>query len=104
MVSTRASRSSTVASLCRYLKKKNGEIKFSVYDLLNQNQNISRSVGDNYIQDTRTVVLKRYFMLTFMYNLNRAGDNREQRPSGMPGNMPRNIERQMRNMERTGNN
>ncbi|WP_127132698.1 outer membrane beta-barrel family protein [Pseudoflavitalea rhizosphaerae] len=85
-------------------KKKNGEIKFSVYDLLNQNQNISRSVGDNYIQDTRTVVLQRYFMLTFMFNLNKAGDNRAQRPAGMPGNMPRNIERQIRNMGRSGTN
>lgn len=81
-------------------KKKNGELKFAVYDLLNQNQSISRSVGDNYIQDTRTVVLKRYFMVSFMFNLNKAGDNRQQRPGGMPGNMPRNIERQMRNMNR----
>lgn len=82
-------------------KKKNGELKFAVYDLLNQNQSISRSVGDNYIQDTRTVVLQRYFMLTFMFNLNKAGDARQQRPGGMPGNVPRNIERQMRNMQRS---
>ncbi|MCS3798311.1 outer membrane beta-barrel protein [Niastella sp. OAS944] len=72
-------------------KKKNGELKFSVNDLLNQNQSISRTISDGYVQDTRSTVLKRYFMLTFTYNLNRAG---EQRRGGPPG-MPRNIQRQM---------
>ncbi|MFT3826298.1 MAG: outer membrane beta-barrel family protein [Chitinophagaceae bacterium] len=73
-------------------KKQNGEIKFSVNDLLNQNQSISRTVADNYIQDTRSMVLKRYFMLTFTYNLNRAGAQ-QQRGPGM--NMPRGMQRSM---------
>ena len=68
-------------------KKKNGEIRFSVNDILNQNESISRSVGDNYIVDTRTLVLKRYFMLTFTYNLNRAGAQ-----NGMQ--MPKQFQRQ----------
>jgi hypothetical protein len=76
-------------------KKKNGEIKLSVNDLLNQNQSISRTVQDNYIQDSRSLVLKRYFMLTFTYNLNRAGAG-NQRQEGGP-NMPRQIQRMMRN-------
>jgi hypothetical protein len=46
-----------------------GELKLNVYDLLNQNSGISRNVTGNYIQDKRTNVLKRYFMLTFTYNL-----------------------------------
>jgi hypothetical protein len=47
-----------------------GEIKLSVFDLLNQNTGISRIVNATYAyQDTRVNVLKRYFMLTFTYNL-----------------------------------
>lgn len=71
-------------------KKRNGELKLSVNDLLNQNQAIGRNVGDNYIEDTRTLVLKRYFLLTFTYNLSKG-----QRPqSGMP-QMPPGVERQI---------
>ncbi|HTL09828.1 MAG TPA: TonB-dependent receptor, partial [Chitinophagaceae bacterium] len=45
-------------------KKKDGEIKLAVYDILNQNKSYTRSTGDNYIQDTRTNVLNRYLMLS----------------------------------------
>jgi len=71
-------------------KKKEGEIKFSVNDLLNQNQSINRTVNGLNITDTRSLVLKRYFMLTFTYNLNRAGaPNQQGRGEGGPGGMPR---------------
>ena len=63
-------------------EKKNGEVRLSVNDILNQNQNINRIVGDNFIEDNRTVVLQRYFMLTFTYNLNRAGGPRRAMEGG----------------------
>lgn len=78
-------------------KKKNGELKLSITDLLNQNQSITRTVGDNYIQDSRNMVLRRYFMLSFLFNLNRMGNNRQGGQPGMPG-MPRFMERGMRDM------
>jgi hypothetical protein len=63
-------------------RKKNGEIKFTVNDILNQNSNISRTIGINSYSDTRTVILQRYCMLTFTYNFNRFGKGGQQRGPG----------------------
>lgn len=77
-------------------KKRNGEIKLSVNDLLNQNQSIRRSVGDNYLEDVRSLVLKRYFLLTFTYNLSK-GQRQQSGMPNLPPGMERRIERQFRN-------
>ena len=62
------------ASAAMFLfKKKNGELRFSVYDIINQNKSINRIIGDNYIEDTYTAVLKRFCLLSFVYNLNKFG-------------------------------
>ncbi len=70
----------------QFLKNKAGELRFSIFDLLNQNQSVSRTVSSGSIVDTKTNVLKQYFMLTFTYNLrNFAGQ--QQRMPGMFGGM-----------------
>ncbi len=53
----------------KFLSNDAGEIRLSVYDILGQNQSISRNVTEIYLEDLRTKVLQRYFMLTFTYNL-----------------------------------
>jgi hypothetical protein len=79
----------------QFLKKKNAELKFSVNDLLNQNQSIARNTGDNYFEDVRSMVLRRYYMISLLFNLNRVGGKSGQ--PQMPG-MPRFMERNMRDI------
>ncbi|WP_339925729.1 outer membrane beta-barrel protein [uncultured Cyclobacterium sp.] len=49
------------------------ELKMTVFDLLNQNTNISRNVTDVYIENERTQVLQQFLMLTLTYNLRSFG-------------------------------
>jgi hypothetical protein len=52
----------------KFLKSQNAELRFYVFDILNQNKSIQRTTTETYIEDSRTTVLQRYFMLTFTYN------------------------------------
>jgi hypothetical protein len=53
----------------RFLKKKQAEIRLSVADLFNQNNNIRRMVSDAYYEDTKSNTLGRYYLLTLTYNV-----------------------------------
>jgi len=57
----------------KFLKNQAGELKLSVFDLLKQNQSITRTVDPSYIEDVRNQVLQQYFMLTFTYKLKNFG-------------------------------
>lgn len=57
----------------KFLKAQRGELRLSVFDLLNQNQSITRTVSETYIEDVNTKVLRQYFMLTFTYSLKNFG-------------------------------
>jgi hypothetical protein len=54
-------------------KNRRGEIKASVFDILNQNVSVTRIPGSNYIEDVQNTTLQRFFMLTLTYNINRMG-------------------------------
>ncbi|MDX5338738.1 MAG: TonB-dependent receptor family protein [Cyclobacteriaceae bacterium] len=51
----------------RFAKNNKAELKAVVFDLLNQNNSISRTVSDVAVTDVFTNVLTRYGMLTFTY-------------------------------------
>lgn len=61
-------------------KKSQATLQLSVYDLLNQNINVQRSISATYTQDTQTIILHRYFMLKFIYNLRRFEEKKKKKP------------------------
>src|SRR4030095_1654189 len=63
----------------KFFKINIAEIKFTVYDLLKQNNGINRIIGENYFEDVRANVVPRFFMLTVSYNLNRFGANKQEK-------------------------
>ncbi|MEO5591720.1 MAG: TonB-dependent receptor [Chitinophagaceae bacterium] len=57
-------------------KNKKGEFRLQVYDILSQNVGVSRNNNQNYIEDLSYNVLKRFWQLSFTYNISRfAGKN-----------------------------
>jgi len=53
----------------RFMKENRCELRLAIYDLFNQNINVSRIVNQNYILDTQTAVLRRYISLGMIYNI-----------------------------------
>ena len=75
----------------KFLKNKSLEAKFYVYDLLNQNRSISRTVNAAYTEDNFTSVLRRYgmFTLTYTFKKFKSGDApKVEMPAGMPPGGP----------------
>lgn len=72
----------------KFLKNNAGELKLSVFDLLKQNQSLTRNVTESYVEDVSNSVLTQYFMLTFSYklrNFGKAPAQNNQGGQGMPG-------------------
>jgi len=62
------------ASISKFVLANNkGELKLSVADLFNNNLSVSRNANQNFIEDTHSTILKRYFLLSFTYSLSRVG-------------------------------
>lgn len=56
-----------------FLKGRSATVALKVYDLLQQKNNVNRSITANYIDNTMYNSLTRYFMLTFTYRFNTFG-------------------------------
>ncbi|MEO7983157.1 MAG: outer membrane beta-barrel protein, partial [Bacteroidota bacterium] len=50
-----------------------GELKFAARDLLNKTVGISRNTNNNYIEDSRVLTLRQFFLLSFTYSLSKTG-------------------------------
>lgn len=53
----------------KFMKDNRAELRLFVFDILDQNKSIQRNITETYIEDTRTTILQRYYMLTFTYNI-----------------------------------
>lgn len=75
----------------KFLKQKQLEAKLSVFDILNQNNDISRTVTQTYTQDNQSTVLRRYSMLTLTYTIkSKKSSNNQEYPTPPPGMPPPN--------------
>ncbi len=73
----------------KFLKNNRGELKFTVYDILNQNKSYNRNVTESYIEDAVSNVLSRYYMLTFTYTLRNFGQAPQRNSDNPDGERPR---------------
>ena len=81
----------------KFLKNRMLEVKISVFDILNQNRSISRTVTGAYTEDNNTSVLRRYALFTLTYTLknfkNGVPPKEEERPNLFPGGRPPGMQR-----------
>lgn len=68
----------------KFMKDDRAELKLSVFDAFKQNNSISRSVTESYIEDKTTQILTRFYMMTFTYTIR----NFKAGTSKMPANAP----------------
>jgi len=72
------------ASISKQMLKYNrGELKFSARDLLNKNVGVTRNTNNNYIEDSRVLTLRQFFLLSFTYSLSKTGLNNSGSGGGM---------------------
>jgi len=72
------------ASISKQMLKYNrGELKLAARDLLDKNIGISRNTSNNYIEDSRVLTLRQFFLLSFTYSLSKTGLNNAGSGGGM---------------------
>lgn len=73
------------AELVKHLMKRKMQISIQGFDLLNQNQNINRTVTPEFILDEVRNTLTRYFMLNISYRFGKFGGGGGRGPGGPGG-------------------
>ena len=69
-------------------KNKKGQIKFQVYDILEDNKSVYRTTTENYIEDGRINSLSRFFMFSFSYSFSKFQGKEPERRDRMMGFPP----------------
>ncbi len=72
----------------KVFKDNMGEIKLSAFDILKQNQSISRNVTEYYYEDVQSTVLQRFLMLSFSYKIKHFGTAPAPRTQSGEGRFP----------------
>lgn len=62
-----------VALARQFFKGNTGELRLQVFDLLNQNRSLTRNTTDTYLEDVQSRILRRYLLVSFVYNLRKFG-------------------------------
>ena len=84
------------AQLTKRLFKHNaGMLSFQIFDILHQRTNIMRTINSLSISDTKQLMLRNYYLLSFQYNFNTLRSKRQ---------MARNNQKGQRNQMRNGQN
>jgi hypothetical protein len=61
----------------KMLKNDAGRVRFAVFDILDQNIGYYRNINSNFITERNYDTLRRYFMLSFIWNFNKNGKPQE---------------------------
>lgn len=72
----------------KFFKNRALEAKVTVFDILNQNKAINRTSTETYIEDSRSNVLQRYFMLNLTYTLRNFKQGQPASPASRESLMP----------------
>ncbi|MDR2586167.1 MAG: outer membrane beta-barrel family protein, partial [Prevotellaceae bacterium] len=76
----------------KLLLKNMGTLAIRVFDIFKESKSISHNVSDNYIEDSESNVLSRYFIFSFTYRFGTFSGSRNRGdwhgPSGGPGQSP----------------
>jgi len=70
----------------KFLKDQSLDVRVSIFDVLKQNNSITRNVTETYIEDSHTQVLTQYYMLTITYNLKKFKNTTPPAPSDIKPN------------------